>query len=119
MRGRAPGIGRYFNRSLEVRRPQEQDDGHGGKSTIYVTVGTVRGKVDQPSPTERLLAEQSQSRHSHNIYLRPAADVQRGDHLVGSDSEGIAQTFRVQSVVKPSYSVYAKAFAELIQRQGA
>ena len=113
------GPGRYYNRLLEVWRPATVADGAGGSSTTYALHGTVRAKVDQPSPTERLIAQQSSSRHSHDVFLLPAADVRRGDELRGTDSLGLAQVFRVQSVVRPSRPVYSKALVELIQSEGA
>lgn len=93
------------------------DDGAGGERDTLTSVGAVRAKVDQPSPTERLIAQQSGSRHSHNIYLSPRADVRRGDELRGTDALGTAQRFRVQSVVQPSTPVYSKALVELTQAQ--
>lgn len=112
------GIGHTLNRTLTVHRPQTSDDGHGGQTTTLVQVGTVRGKVDQPSPTERLMAAQAESRHSHNIYLSPRTIVRRGDELRGADALGNAQVFRVESIVYPSTPVYAKAFVELTQGEG-
>ncbi|MFG2307664.1 head-tail adaptor protein [Streptomyces sp. NPDC048566] len=117
MRGRG-SIGRHLNRQLQVHRLQTTDDGHGGQSTEMVLQGSVRAKVDQPSPTERLIAQQAQTRHSHNVYLLPGADVRRGDELRGSDVLGHAQTFRVQAVVQPSTPVYSKALVELVQNEG-
>lgn len=110
--------GRLLNRALEVHRPQTSDDGHGGKTTVLTLVGSVRAKVDQPSPTERMVAAQSGSRHSHDIFLLPTADVRRGDELRGSDALGNPQVFRVQSVVQPSTPVYSKALVELTQGEG-
>lgn len=118
MRGRA-GIGRHLNRQLEVWRPTMAPDGAGGKTTTLVKQELpVRAKVDQPSPTERLVAAQTTSRHSHDIFLLPRADVRRGDELRGTDDLGHNQVFRVQSVVQPSTPVYSKALVELIQAEG-
>lgn len=115
---RSGRIGRYLNRSLEVWRPTSVDDGHGGQAVTPVLQGSVRAKVDQPSPTERLIAQQAESRHTHNIYVLPRADVRRGDELRGTDQLGQAQVFRVQSVVQPSTPVYSKAMCELTQSEG-
>ena len=111
------GIGRHFNRTLEVWRTATIDDGAGGEEVTTAQVGTVRAKVDQPSPTERLIAQQTGSRHSHNVYLSARADVRRGDELRGTDDLGNAQKFRVQSVIQPSTPVYSKAEVELTQSQ--
>nr|WP_223188602.1 head-tail adaptor protein [Streptomyces sp. TRM68416] len=107
-----------MNRQLTVHRPTATDDGHGGQVVEYVLQGSVRAKVDQPSPTERLVAAQTTSRHSHDVFLLPRADVRRGDELRGTDALGNAQVFRVQSVVQPSTPVYSKALVELIQAEG-
>ncbi|MGW1278019.1 head-tail adaptor protein [Streptomyces tsukubensis] len=112
------GPGRYFNRRLEVWRAVPVPDGAGGEETTETLVGTVRAKVDQPSPTERLITQQSLSRHSHNVYVSPRADVRRGDELRGTDGLGQAQRFRVQAVVQPSRPIYSKALVELTQSEG-
>jgi len=111
------GIGRHLNRRLEVWRETSVDDGAGGQETALAQAGTVRAKVDQPSPTERLMAQQSGSDHSHNVYLSARADVRRGDELRGTDALGNAQKFRVLSVVQPSTPVYSKALVQLTQSQ--
>ncbi|MFE5544564.1 head-tail adaptor protein [Streptomyces sp. NPDC056534] len=112
-------VGQYLTRRLQVWRAVTVDDGAGGQDTTRVLQGTVRAKVDQPSPTERLVAAQAGSKHSHDVWLRAGADVRRGDELRGTDALGQAQRFRVLSVVQPSRPVYSKAFAELIQEEGA
>lgn len=117
MRGRA-GIGRYLNRQLQVWRPAATPDGHGGQAVTLVLQGSVRAKVDQPTAGERLVAAQTNSRHSHDIYLPPRTDVRRGDELRGTDGLGHDQAFRVQSVVQPSTPVYTKALVELTQAEG-
>ncbi|WP_086809816.1 phage head completion protein [Streptomyces reticuliscabiei] len=113
------GPSRYYNRSLEVWRKQASPDGHGGQVSVLVQQALpVRAKVDQPSPTERAIAASTNSRHSHDIYLLPRADVRRGDELRGTDALGHGQKFRVLSVVQPSTPVYSKALVELFQTEG-
>ncbi|MFJ4617421.1 head-tail adaptor protein [Streptomyces sp. NPDC088812] len=113
-----PGLSRLLNRELAVYRAQTTDDGHGGQTTVMQMQGTVRAKVDQPSPTERMVAASTSSRHSHNVYLSSRTFVRRGDELRGADALGTVQRFRVLSVVQPSAPVYSKALAELIQTEG-
>ncbi|MET9516390.1 head-tail adaptor protein [Streptomyces sp. NPDC002994] len=112
------GIGRHLNRRLEVWRTTTVDDGAGGQDTTLLLQGTIRAKVDQPSPTERLVAQQADSKHSHDAFMLPTADVLRGDELRGTDGLGQAQKFRVLSVVQPSRPIYSKALCELIQTGG-
>lgn len=107
-------IGHLLNRTLAVWRPTTVDDGAGGQETTYVHQGDVRAKADQPSAAEQMLAAQARSSHSHNVYLLPSAEVDRGDQLRGDN-----QTFRVLAVVQPSTARYSKAQCELIQSQGA
>lgn len=112
-------VGRYLTRRLEVWRTVTVDDGAGGQETTHALQSTVRAKVDQPSATERLVAAQAGSTHSHDIWLLPSADVHRGDQLRGTDALGQSQVFRVLSVVQASRPVYSKVFAELLQDEGA
>ncbi|WP_432008926.1 phage head completion protein [Streptomyces bacillaris] len=113
------GPGRHLNRRLEVWRPTTVDDGYGGQETALVQQpGTVRGKVDQPSNADRMLAAQANSKHDHTVFLLPRADVRRGDELRGTDALGQEQAFRVLAVVQPSTPVYSKALCQLIQKAG-
>ncbi|MGI5443821.1 head-tail adaptor protein [Streptomyces shenzhenensis] len=109
-------ITHLFNRRLQVRRPSTADDGYGGQSGDLVTQpGTVAAKVDQPSAAERALAAQTDSRHTHTVYLQPAADVRYGDVL---RDPATGEQWRVTAVVGPSTPVYRKAEAELMQTEG-
>ncbi len=109
-------IGHWLNRQLQVWRRTAVDDGYGGQTSTRVRQpDDVRAKVDQPSASERLLAAQTNSHHTHSIYLMPDADVRRGDEL---HDESTGQQWRVLAVVAPSTARYRKADAELIQGEG-
>ncbi|MGW2547496.1 phage head completion protein [Kitasatospora sp. NPDC001574] len=108
------GIGHQLTRTLEVWRPSSEPDGLGGRRTTLVHIGEVRAKVDQPSASDRLVAAQSGSRHTHTVYLLPAADIARGDVLRGD-----GQTLTVHHVTGPSSPTYRRAEAELTQSEGA
>lgn len=106
-------ITHLLNRTLQVWRVVATDDGAGGQDTTLVRQADVAAKVDQPSASDRMLAAQAGSEHTHSVYLQPTAGVQRGDELRGD-----GQTFRVLSVVQPSTPIYSKAECQLIQKEG-
>ncbi|WP_406262566.1 head-tail adaptor protein [Streptomyces chartreusis] len=109
-------IGHWLNRALQVWRRQSEDDGYGGQvSTRVRQPDDVLAKVDQPSASERLLAAQTDSEHTHSIFLLPTADVRRGDYL-RDDTTG--EQWRVLAVVGPSTARYCKADSQLIQGEG-
>lgn len=106
-------IGGYdLNRTLTVWRPDPIDDGAGGQDVDYVEVGDVRARVSQPTAVERVAAAQAGAEHTHVVYVRPDADVARGDELRGG-----GQVFRVASTVMPSEPVYLRANCELIESE--
>ncbi|MFC8012207.1 phage head closure protein [Streptomyces cinereoruber] len=107
-------IARRLNRDLAVWRPVTVDDGYGGQETTLVLQGEVRAKVDQPSASDRLLAQQAGAEHTHDVYLLPAANVERGDELRGD-----GQVLKVRSVVEPSSTRYRKAECYLVQKEGS
>jgi hypothetical protein len=109
-------IGHWLNRELQVWRPESTPDGYGGQTTSpALQPDTVRAKVDQPTASERLLAAQTDSEHTHSIYLVPTADVRRGDELRDPTT---AESWRVLHVVGPSSTRYRKAESQLIQGEG-
>ncbi|WP_028472969.1 phage head completion protein [Nocardioides alkalitolerans] len=110
----------WYDRRVELWRPTSVPDGRGGRATTMARVeipgaagDLLAVKIDQPSATEQLVAAQSQSRHTHNVYTDGDADVRRGDEL----REG-ERTYRVEAVVRPSEPVYTKALCELDQHEG-
>ncbi|MGW3437056.1 phage head closure protein [Streptomyces bacillaris] len=105
-------ITHLLNRVLEVWRTTTTDDGYGGQETTLTRRADVAAKVDQPSASERMLAQQAGSQHTHSVYLLPGADVRRGDELRGD-----GQALRVLHVVTPSGPVYRKAECELTQEE--
>ncbi|MFD0344011.1 phage head closure protein [Streptomyces sp. NPDC127117] len=107
-------ITHFLNRRLAVWRTVTTDDGYGGQETTHQQTGEVRAKVDQPSASERMLAQQAGSPHTHTVYLQPSADVRRGDELRGD-----GQALRVISVVQPSAPLYRRAECELTEQEGA
>ncbi|MFF7365819.1 head-tail adaptor protein [Streptomyces sp. NPDC008125] len=105
-------IAHLLNRQLTVWRTVTTDDGYGGQQTSHVQTGAVPAKVDQPSASERVLAQQGGVPHSHTVYLQPSADVRRGDELRGG-----GQVLRVLSVVTPSAPLYRRAECELREQE--
>ena len=109
-------ITHLLNRTLEVWRPVSVPDGYGGQTAaLSLQPAPVLAKVDQPSASDRLLAAQLSSKHSHDIYLLPSADVRRGDEL---RDPGTDERWLVLAAVAPSTPVYRKAQAQLIQGEG-
>lgn len=103
--------GRLLNTSAEVWRETRTPDGGGGWETTWVQVSTERARFSQPFARDRVLADQSQSQLTHTVYMRPAAEVRRGDQL-----RRAGQVFDVLAVFEPSVSgTYLRADCEARQ----
>lgn len=96
--------------TLQVWRTVLVDDGQGGEDEDVSQVGTVRGKVNQPTAAEVVVAQQSGVELLYGVHLLPDAAVQRGDEL----REG-TNRYRVKAVFVPSEPVYKRADCELHQ----
>lgn len=101
-----------LNTSASVERSQIVPDGMGGSVETWVSAGAFPAKVDQATASERQLAAQWGSKHSHNVYFDPATDVQRGDRLTSG-----GHVFRVLATVQPSRPVYLRAECEFIETE--
>lgn len=101
-----------LNAQVAVNRSQIVSDGMGGSVESWVSIGAFPAKVDQATANERQLAAQWGSKHSHNVYMDPATDVQRGDRLTSA-----GRTYRVLATVKPSRPVYLRAECEYIESE--
>lgn len=97
-------IGHLLNQTAGVHRVQLASDGMGGYTEDWTLVATVPARLSQPSPAARDAADRGTARVTHDVYLRPDADVRRGDRIDVRDL-----TLRVLSVVEPSEAIYRKA----------
>lgn len=108
-----PPIGVHLNRRLGHWRQDTVQDGSGGQVTEWVSLGTVRARVSQPTAAERVAAQQAGATHTQPVYVQPRADVRRGDELRGPEG-----SWRVTAVFRPSEPVYLRADCELTQGEG-
>jgi SPP1 family predicted phage head-tail adaptor len=86
-----------LNASADVWRFTRTDDGMGGYSEQWAKISTVRARYSQPSATERVAADQSESRLTHVVYVDAGTDVRRSDELRNS-----GRTYEVLAVFEPS-----------------
>lgn len=97
---------------FEVWRTTEVDDGAGGWTETTAQAGTVRGKVNQPSAAEVVVAQQSGVELTYAIHLLPDADVLRGDELRAG-----ADVYKVRAAFVPSEPIYKRADCEYRQTE--
>lgn len=95
MRGR--GIGHLLNARVEVWRAVLADDGGGGQIETWEPQGTQPARLSQPSSAQREAGDQLGAELTHVVYLRPSADVRRGDELRRAE-----QGLQVRAVFEPS-----------------
>jgi SPP1 family predicted phage head-tail adaptor len=97
-------IGHLLNRSPNVWRKVETDDGMGGFTVEWVNQGTVDARFSRPAPSEREVAAQRGVEITHDVYFKPGTEVTRGDRLVDGNL-----TVEIVSLVSPSReSAYLK-----------
>lgn len=110
-------IGHRLNTELSVDRPQTVPDGAGGTTVTMTAVGTVWFQVSQPTPDERMLAQQAGVDLAHVLHTDFGADVRRGDELEGDFPSDVARA-RVVSAVSDSQSTYLRVEVEAVQAGG-
>lgn len=104
---------RLLNTSAAVWRFAKVPDPMGGYAETWTQVGTVRARFSQPSAAERVAAAQSEAKLTHVVYLRPGADVRRGDQL-----RLPGRSFDVLAVFEPSEpGTYLRADCDAHQPQ--
>lgn len=96
-----------LNTTLEVWRANTTPDAGGGQTATRVQIGTVEGRLSQPSAQQREVGQRSEARVTHDVYLMPGADVARGDEL---RTDGLV--LDVIATVTPSEPIYLKAACE-------
>lgn len=107
-------VSHLLNGRAELWRYTRVSDGMGGWVQTWAKVADVRARFSQPSARDRVLADQSQSRLTHIIYLEPDSGAQREDELRRADG----RVFRVLAVFEPSEpGTYLRADCEARQPQ--
>lgn len=109
-------VAHLLNDEVEVRRPSTTLDAGGGQAVTFVSAGTQRARLSQPSTSTRRNvdeqeADQPHAELTHRVYLLPGADVHRGDDL--RHASGLV--LRVVTVVEPSVPAYRRA--DCVSRQ--
>ena len=74
-----------LNNTFAVSRRTRTPDGQGGWAIGYAAVDTVRGRIRPASGAERTVADAEERQVSHVLYVRPTADVERGDRVTCGD----------------------------------
>ena len=114
-------IDHLLDRDLSLYRPSTTTDSGGGQVVSFTQVGTVRAKVNQPTPAEREAAGQWGARLSHVVHTVFSNDVRRGDELAGDLPSDIPadSRLRVLAVISNSYETYKRCETEIVQAEGS
>ncbi|HMG44656.1 MAG TPA: head-tail adaptor protein [Acidimicrobiales bacterium] len=114
-------IGHLCVTALTVHRPSTVADGIGGTTVTYSQVGQIRAQVNQPTPEERMLAQQAEANLTHILHTVAGADVRKGDELGGDLPTDVpaGRRLRVISAVSNSRTTYLRIEAETTQAEGA
>ena len=89
-------IDSYFNKDASVRRATKTQDGRGGWTHNWATVGVVPGALETLSESEQLADGQRRTRSTHRYYCEAGSDVLDTDRLQIDD-----QNFKVTAVIDP------------------
>jgi hypothetical protein len=110
-------VAHLLTHTLSVYRPTESVDSGGGRAESNVFVGTIRAKVNQPTPEETQAAGVWGAQLSHVVHSEVYEDVRRGDYFGGELPSEIEDGFmlRVLSVVSDSHSTYRRMACEIVQ----
>lgn len=104
-------IEHLLNSSVTVYRASFVDDGSGGRTRSWASIGSIRAKVGQPVAPESSVASQDGAKLMHVVHVSYGADVERGDEL----DTGGPRRLRVVAVVNNSRLTYARLECEVLQ----
>jgi hypothetical protein len=102
-------------------RPSTTVDSGGGQAVTFDVVGSLRCKVNQPTPAEVQAAGVWGARLSHVVHCLPGEDVRRGDELGGDLPSDVPpdHRLRIWAVVSDSHETYRKLECETVQAEGS
>lgn len=106
-----------MTQTLSVWRATDVEDSGGGQVDVFAQVGTIRAKVNQPTPEEVQAAGTWGARLSHVVHTPVYNDIRRGDEFGGETPSEVLPGFRLRalSVVSDSHQTYRRAMCEVVQ----
>lgn len=110
-------IEHLMTQTLSLYRPTDVEDEGGGQVETLVQIGTIRAKVNQPTPEEVQAAGTWGAQLSHVVHTPVHNDVRRGDELGGETPSEVLPGFRLRviSVVSDSHQTYRRLLCEVTQ----
>lgn len=110
-------VGHLMTHTLSLYRGEDTIDSGGGQTVTFTQVGTIRAKVNQPTPEEVQEAAVWGARLSHVVHAEEFEDIRRGDEFGGElPSEILAgYRLRVLAVVSDSHQTYRRMLCSTVQ----
>lgn len=110
-------IDHLMTQTLSVYRSEDTVDSGGGRVQAFSQVGTIRAKVNQPTPDEVQAAGVWGARLSHVVHTPVQNDVRRGDEFGGELPSELLTGYRLRAlaVVSDSHQTYRRALCETVQ----
>lgn len=106
-----------MTQTLSHWRSTDVEDAGGGQTETTVQIGTIRAKVNQPTPEEVQAAGTWGAQLSHVVHTPVYNDVRRGDEFGGETPSEVLPGFRLRviSVVSDSHQTYRRCMCEITQ----
>lgn len=106
-----------MTQTLSLYRSVDIIDSGGGRDQVMLQVGTLRAKVNQPTPEEVQAAGVFGARLSHVVHTAAFVDIRRGDEFGGELPSEVLSGYRLRvvSVVSDSHSTYLRMMCETTQ----
>jgi hypothetical protein len=110
-------IAHLMTQTLSQYRGEPVVDSGGGQDIVWSQVGTLRAKVNQPTPEEIQAAGTWGAQLSHVVHAEAYEDVRRGDMFGGETPSEVLPGFmlRVIAVVSDSHQTYRRMLCEVVQ----
>lgn len=106
-----------MTQTLSVWRGEDTADSGGGRDVVMTQIGTVRAKVNQPTPEEQELAGTWGAQLSHVVHTEVFEDIRRGDEFGGELPSEVLPGYRLRviAVVSDSHQTYRRMMCETTQ----
>jgi hypothetical protein len=110
-------IDHLLTQTLSLYRPTDSVDSGGGREDTLAQIGTLRAKVNQPTPAEVELAGVWGAQLSHVVHAGEYNDIRRGDEFGGDLPSEVQpnERLRVIAVVSDSHSTYKRMLCITVQ----
>lgn len=104
-----------FYSDYHIMNKAKVDDGEGGWESVWTAGATIQAALDNPTQTQRLIAEQRKVQEIRNAVFPEGTPIDSGDYIQSVDDESLVYLVQSNPQTAPGVSSIPIMHAEVVK----